>query len=69
MASAEKSLVSEDNGIYVHPKKSKSSCQKTVLPKEKVVEKAKSVDIQGEPEKSSSSEIDESSDDETNVGR
>ena len=69
MASAEKSLVSEDNGIYVHPKKSKSSRQQTVLPKEKVVEKDKPVDIQEEPEKSSSPEIDESSDDKTNVGR
>ncbi|XP_022735342.1 coilin isoform X2 [Durio zibethinus] len=69
LARAEKSPVSEDDGIYVHPKKSKSSRQKTVIPKEKVVEEDKPVDIQGEPKNSSSPEIDESSDDEINVGR
>ncbi|XWS22673.1 hypothetical protein CRYUN_Cryun29cG0056200 [Craigia yunnanensis] len=69
LASAEKSPVSEDDGIYVQPKKSKSSRQQTVLPKEKVVEKDKPVDKQEEPEKSSSPGIYESSGDKTNVGR
>ncbi|XVF02580.1 hypothetical protein REPUB_Repub04eG0186900 [Reevesia pubescens] len=69
LASAEKSPASEDDGIDFCPKKSKSSHQQTFLSKEKVVEKDKPVDIQGEPEKSSSPEIHESSEEETNVGR
>ncbi|XP_021293448.1 coilin isoform X2 [Herrania umbratica] len=69
LASAGKSPVSVDNGNDVHLKKSKSSHQRTALPEEKVVEKDNPVDIQGEPEKSSHPETDESSDDDTNVGR
>lgn len=69
MASTEKSPVSEDDGTHVHSKKRKSSRQQTVLPKEKVVENNKLVDLQGESEKCGSREIDESSDEETNVGR
>ncbi|XVE92304.1 hypothetical protein REPUB_Repub01dG0085500 [Reevesia pubescens] len=69
LGSAEKSPFYEDDGIEVHLKRSKSSNWQTVLPKEKVVEKDKPVAIQGEPENSSSPEIDESSDDETDSGR
>ncbi|KAK6242172.1 Coilin [Theobroma cacao] len=69
LSRAGKSPVSVDNGNDVHHKKSKSSHQRTVLPEEKVIGKDNPVDIQGEPEKLSNPETDESSDDDTNVGR
>ncbi|GMI70794.1 coilin [Hibiscus trionum] len=63
LASAEKSPVPGDDEIDIRPKKRKSSR------KRKVVEKDKPDDIQGEPDNSSSPEIDGSSDDQTNLGR
>ncbi|OMO81603.1 hypothetical protein COLO4_23486 [Corchorus olitorius] len=70
LASDEKSPISEDDRNDVNlKKKSKRSHQHTVVPKEKVVEKSSPVDAEGEPEESSGPEIDESSDDEPNIGR
>ncbi|TYH88599.1 hypothetical protein ES332_D01G198500v1 [Gossypium tomentosum] len=63
LASAEKYPVSGDDGIDVRPKKSKSSHKK------KVSTNDKPADIQGEPENSSTPEIDETGDDKTNLGR
>ncbi|PPE02381.1 hypothetical protein GOBAR_DD00569 [Gossypium barbadense] len=69
LASAEKYPVSGDDGIDVRPKKSKSSHKKKVSTNDKVVGKDKPADIQGEPENSSTPEIDETGDDKTNLGR
>ncbi|KAA3465738.1 coilin isoform X1 [Gossypium australe] len=69
LASAEKYPVSGDDGIDVRPKKNKSSHKKKVSTNDKVVGKDKPADIQGEPENSSSPEIDETGDDKTNLGR
>ncbi|OMO60278.1 Coilin [Corchorus capsularis] len=69
LASAEKSPIPEDDRNDVNLKKSKRSHQHTVVPKEKVVEKSSPVDAEGEPEESNGPEIDESSDDEPNIGR
>ncbi|KAE8690835.1 Sphere organelles protein-related, putative isoform 2 [Hibiscus syriacus] len=69
LAGAEKSPVSGDDGIGVYPKKRKSSHKQKFVVNDKVVEKDKAVDIQREPENSSGPEIDENTDDETNLGR
>lgn len=69
LASAGKYTVSGDDGVDVRPKKSKSSHKKKVSTNDKVVGKDKPADIQGEPENSSSPEIDETGDDKTNLGR
>ncbi|XP_038994060.1 coilin-like isoform X1 [Hibiscus syriacus] len=63
LACSEKSPVSGDDGIDIRPKKRKRSH------KQKVVEKDKPIDIQGEPENASGPEIVESIDDQTNLGR
>ncbi|KAL1186403.1 hypothetical protein V6Z11_A01G176000 [Gossypium hirsutum] len=69
LATAKKYPVSGDDGIDVRPRKSKSSHKKKVSTNDKVVGKDKPADIQGEPENSSSPEIDETGDNKTNLGR
>ncbi|XP_039018171.1 coilin-like isoform X2 [Hibiscus syriacus] len=69
LVGSEKSPVSGDDGIDICPKKRKRSHKQKVISNDKVVEKDKPIDIQGEPENTSGLNIDESSDDQTNLGR
>ncbi|KAE8667234.1 Sphere organelles protein-related, putative isoform 2 [Hibiscus syriacus] len=69
LAGSEKSPVFGDDGIDIRPKKRKRSHKQKVVSNDKVVEKENAIKIQGEPENTSGPEIDESSDDQTNLGR